>query len=372
MGVKIYASENEYWAYDISTFSTWSECLKQAKYGYNKENDRLEQINMALIFGEQSRLPFYYRKLPGNISDVKTVSNILADMSFFDYKKIKLVMDRGFYSEDNINGLLKNHLKFIISTKTSLKYVKQEIDKAHDTILNFENYDADISLYMSTSTIRWNYSQERPYKGDIVKEERRLYLHIYYNRERAVSDEVTFNKLLISLNKELESGNTVSEFEKQYKKYFEVSETPKRGIKIIPKNDVMREAMKYHGYFALLTNEIKDPKEALKIYRNKDLVEKAFGNLKERLSFRRMEVSSELCLDGKMFVEFIALIYLSYIQKIMHDKGLFKDYTLQGVLDELDVIDCYEQPGCALRFGEITKRQQSLYESFNVDCPTSL
>lgn len=47
-------SENEYWVYDISTFSTWSECLKQAKYGQNKENERLEQINMALLFSEQS------------------------------------------------------------------------------------------------------------------------------------------------------------------------------------------------------------------------------------------------------------------------------------------------------------------------------
>lgn len=130
--------------------------------------------------------------------------------------------------------------------------------------------------------------------------------------------------------------------------------------------------MKYYGYFALLTNEIKDPAEALNIYRNKDLAEKAFGNPKEWLNFRRMEVSSELCLDGKIFTEFIALIYLSYIQKTMHDKGLFKDYTLQGVLDELDVIDCYEQPGCALRFGEITKRQQELYSAFRVRCPASL
>lgn len=84
-----------------------------------------------------------------------------------------------------------------------------------------------------------------------------------------------------------------------------------------------------------------------------------------------MEVSSELYLDGKMFTEFIALIYLSYIQKVMHEKGLFSNYTLQGLLDKLDVIDCYEQPGCALRFGEITKRQQALFEAFYVDCPTS-
>lgn len=34
-------------------------------------------------------------------------------------------------------------------------------------------------------------------------------------------------------------------------------------------------------------NEVNNPFEALSLYRNKDIVEKAFGNLKERLNFRR-------------------------------------------------------------------------------------
>ncbi|GAB1399132.1 hypothetical protein MASR1M66_05840 [Aminivibrio sp.] len=32
--------------------------------GRNKEHDHLPQINLALLFGEESGLPFYYRKLP--------------------------------------------------------------------------------------------------------------------------------------------------------------------------------------------------------------------------------------------------------------------------------------------------------------------
>jgi len=69
------------------------------------------------------------------------------------------------------------------------------------------------------------------------------------------------------------------------------------------------------GYFAWLSNEVKDPFEALSLYRSKDIVEKAFGNRKERLNFRRLPISSELSLNGKLFVEFIALIYLSYVKQ---------------------------------------------------------
>jgi hypothetical protein len=71
--------EKEYWAYDITSVSSYSECLKQVRYGMNKEHDHLAQLNLALVFGQESSLPFYYRKLPGNVTDVKTVRNMLAD-----------------------------------------------------------------------------------------------------------------------------------------------------------------------------------------------------------------------------------------------------------------------------------------------------
>lgn len=116
--------------------------------------------------------------------------------------------------------------------------------------------------------------------------------------------------------------------------------------------------VKFH--FVLLSNGIKEPLEALDIYRSKDVIEKAFDNLKERLNMRRTSVSSDENLDGKLFIQFIGLIYLSYIKKAMGDHNLYKDYTLQGLLDELDIIELFKQPGKKPRVGEITKKQQTL------------
>ncbi len=153
---------------------------------------------------------------------------------------------------------------------------------------------------------------------------------------------------------------------------FDINTTPARGTKVTAREEAIVEAKKNYGYFALISNEVKDPIEALEIYRNKDLVEKAFGNLKERLNFSRTAVSSEQSLDGKLFVEFVALIYLSYLKKKMQEKNLFKKYTMQGLLDEFDVIECFEQPGRDLRVGEVTKLHIELYEAMEVAPPTSL
>lgn len=86
----------------------------------------------------------------------------------------------------------------------------------------------------------------------------------------------------------------------------------------------MDAAEKDYGYFALISNEIKDPIKALETYRNKDLVEKAFGNLKERLNMRRTVMSSDSALEGKLFVQFIALIYLSYIKSRCRNRVYIK------------------------------------------------
>ena len=364
--------ENEYWAYDTTSISSYSESLNQVKYGMNKDHDPLPQINLALLFGEDSGLPFYYRKLAGNISDVTTLKKLLADLKRLDLGKVNLVMDRGFYSEDNINALYQNNLKFLIATKVSLKLVQTELDKIRDSIKTRSNYNSTYQLYSHSAAIEWNYSQTRPRKRDVIKDTRRMYLHIYYNSEKALEHESRFNVMLDQLEAELKSGNRKQENEKQYAKYFDITETPVRGIKITSNQDAISKAEKDYGFFALMSNDIKDPIKALEIYRNKDLVEKAFGNLKERLNLRRTAVSSEGSLDGKLFVQFVALIYMSYLKKKMSDERLFERYTMQELLDELDVIEVFEYPGNALKVGEVTKKQENLYKSLGVNSPTTL
>lgn len=362
--------EKEYWAFDITSISSYSETLCQVKKGRNKENDRLAQINLALLFGEESGLPFYYRKLPGNITDVKTVKQLMAEFDVMGYKKVSVILDRGFYSKDNINLLFKNHQKFIIGVKLGLNYVKDVLEVERENLGLWTNLQTQFGAYGICRTIDWAYEQERPYKGDVLKDTRRAYLHVFYNPEKAARDQVEMNDYLTSLHNDLSENKKKDYRAKDYEKYFEVTTTPKRGKKIKPKEDAMREAARNYGYFALLSNEVHDPFEALSLYRSKDIVEKGFGNLKDRLNFRRMEVSSELSLNGKLFVEFIALIYLSYVKKKMQDAALFEKWTLQGLLDELDTIELFESPEHGRLLGEVTKKQEDIYLALGVEPPS--
>ena len=361
--------EDEYWAYDTTSLSSYSQTLRQVQYGKNKENDRMPQINLALVFGQKSGLPFYYRKLAGNIPDVSTLKNLLADFRVLGFDKVKLVMDRGFYSEANVNGLFREHLKFIVAVQTGLSFVRREIDKVYDTLRSYENLDEQYGLYSTTILTEWDYRQERPYKQDVIAEKRRVYLHVYFNIEKLADDEAAFDRRILTLRKELQEGRRNPEHESFYRKYFEIRETPVRGIQVAVKDEAVRKAKRYYGYFVLLSNEKMDSRTALQLYRNKDLIEKSFGNIKERLNLRRLLVSSEKSLEGKLFVAFVALIYVSYIKGRMQETGLFKDYTVQTLLDKVDVIECFEDPGHELRVGEVLSKQRQIYEALGITPP---
>lgn len=358
--------EKEYWAYDSTSISSYSETMKQVKYGKNKDGKKLPQINLALLFGEESGLPFYYRKIAGNIPDVKTIQELIRELDVLGYEKIKLVMDRGYYSADNINALYKEHLKFLCSTSTALSFARGFIREVGSKKDSYEAYNSDLELYVFSRTIAWDYEQTRPYKGDTIHEERRMYLHLYFNPDKQSDDGKALNRKLDTLKAELLSGKRVPEHERDYRRFFIIKETPKRGISLSYKQDAIDAARERYGFFVLISNEVKDPVAALSLYRMRDIVEKAFWNIKERLNLRRALTSSESSLEGKLFVEFVALIYLSYIKKKMEDAGLFSRYTMHELLDELDVIECFVEPGKAPIQGEILKKQEQIYRDLGV------
>ena len=362
--------ETEFLAFDTTSISSYSQLIKQVKFGKNKEGDNLPQINLALLLGEETGLPVYYRKLPGNLPDVKTIDKLLKDISAFQLDKVKLVMDRGFYSADNINAMYKNHYKFLIGAKLSLSIVNKKLDTIRDEIRTRKNYHVEVGVFAKGCLQEWPYKEIKSQTGEEINETRRIYVHYYYNDQKATDDRMRFYHELDRLEEELHCGKRKPEHESKYNKYFKITTTPVRGIKVEPKQEVIDQAEKNFGYFVLMSNGLKDSIEALNIYRTKDLIEKSFENLKEHLNMRRESVSSEEGLEGKLFLQFVALIYTCYIKKVMDDKKLFAKYSMKELLDELDIIEIYQEPGNRSHIGEITGKQKMIYEAMGVEIPS--
>ena len=353
--------ENDYLCYDITSVSSYGELNEYVKHGYNRDGVKLPQINMALLFGQKSQLPVYYNRLPGNISDVITLHNILKTFNYLEPSKLHLVLDKGFYSQTNMDELLQVRDKFTIAVPMR-KWVQQIIDEVKETIQNPENYrklDGEI-LYVHTKLYPWG------------KERRRCYVHLYYNAHVAAAATDGFTEELLSYKEELETGKLISAHEDAYKAFFIIKETPVRGRKVLFNNEAIQQYRNnYAGFYVLLTNDIKDPVEALVVYRNKDAVEKCFDDLKNQLDMKRLRIHSSASMDGRLFVQFIALILMSALRKKMRDTGLIEKYTTREFLMEMETLTKVRYSG---RYGhiltEVTKPQRHILESLGINLET--
>jgi transposase len=123
----------------------------------------------------------------------------------------------------------------------------------------------------------------------------------------------------------------------------------------------------YAGFYAIMTNDIKDPLQALMVYRNKDVVEKCFDDLKNQLDMKRLRTHSSPAMDGRLFVQFIALILMSALRRKMRETKLTEKHTVRELLMEMETLTQIRFSG---KYGhmltEITKPQRLIMESFEV------
>ena len=180
-----------------------------------------------------------------------------------------------------------------------------------------------------------------------------------------------FNKELISYKEELESGNLKAEHKEYYESFFIVTSTPVQGMKVSYNSEAVRQHIKrYAGFQAIFTTRFKDPVEALQVYRDKDIVEKCFDDLKNSLDMKRLRVHSIETVDGRLFVQFISLIFTSAIRREMRKSKLIEKYTVRELLLEMDPLTKIRYSG---KYGqiltEITKPQREILELLGIQSP---
>lgn len=88
----------------------------------------------------------------------------------------------------------------------------------------------------------------------------------------------------------------------------------------------------------LATNDIKNKVRALKVYWNKDSVEKYSNDLKNDLDIKGIRIHSAAAMEGRIFIQFVSLFITTRLKQVMNEVGWFKDYDLQEVLNEMKTV----------------------------------
>ncbi len=124
------------------------------------------------------------------------------------------------------------------------------------------------------------------------------------------------------------------------------------------------------GYFIILTSGIEteaiDPVSVLDNYRARDIVEKLYDSLKNEDGQYRLRTGNESSAYGRFFLNFIALILRSELNKRMKKSNMRKRMTTARLLDELGKIKSVTTASGKNILLEITKKQRELISSLKI------
>ena len=331
-----------YVSYDSTNKNCKAGEIEMAEYGHPKNDVGAPIVNYSLAYDLNNKIPLLYESYPGSLTDVTQLQALIDKFNNYGYKNLGFVLDRGYFSRTNLDYMRKYGYEYIIMVKGKYQYIRTIIDEVKGSFeKKIANFIREYDTYGTTVC------------GKLYKEdEKDSYFHLYYklNKDEAESTVITrdMNKMEDEMNTHLNKDWIMPiEYEKYYIPLYDINSNRCVFLGFKRKDNVIEEALKYSGYFAIVTSNKMTAAEALRLYKNRDISEKLFCSDKSFLGNNSFRVSTTASMESKIFIEFIALIIRSKLYSLLKDRmkemSNSPNYmTVPGAIEELEKIKLYK------------------------------
>ena len=381
--VRFHGSEvteaRRFWALNSTSITSYSENISSVEYGHNKDLIDAPQTNVLLIVDQKTGEPVYYRNFDGNVPDVCTVRNTLAELAMLNIstENVVLVTYKGYCSNKNWEDMLRSSVSFICNARRNMhSAVTTLINENYHRLVDWNNKIEYIGQNAVTIPIEWVYD-EYPVKGRLGQKNARktLYFHLYYSKE--INDEIA-NRLSSNLADALRQLRSDPDKLTETQRKLIADYTTEADGKTIISMSKVDEKLRYAGVRVLVSDTITDPLECCVAYEERNQVEHAFNTLKARLSCNRTGVHSTKAWEGKLFLQMLASAIAGMVRarvKIYNESAVRKkcrvhydsDYKLLARLNNVYMTKCRS----GWIFDEVVGKKKELFRVLGVPVPTA-
>ena len=358
--------EKIYISYDSTNKNCQAGDIEMVEFGHPKVDVGQPVFNYAVAYDTHNQEPLFYEKYPGSLNDISQLQFMLDKAFGYGYKKIGFILDRGYFSCENIQYMDKCGYSFVIMVKGMASLVNELVLKHKGTFESKRvNNIYEYGVYGKTV-------KHRLYVGD--KKER--YFHLYHSISKESVEragiENRLNQMTLYLKK---YQNKVKEFGPGFEKYFNLHYDEKTQAFVLPEErcTVVERELDLAGYFCIITSEKMSAKEAIELYKSRDTSEKLFRGDKSYLGNKSIRVYSEESARAKIFVEFVAMILRCKMYTKLKEemKKLEKKpnyMTVPAALKELEKIEMVRQLDNVYRLDHaVTANQKMILNAFGLD-----
>lgn len=331
--------------YDVTnTYLYGKKCLL-GKLGHDKEGVKgrpLIQIGLGVTKDEG--IPLFHRAFDGNIHDSKTLQDLITTFRHYRLKSGTLIYDRGITSSRNvadIKGLNWETLCGLALTENVKAFWRPVIRKSN-------RLELEDRVQLNKTTF---YVTARPYFLDKIKGD----LHLCFNARQQLDlrdsrrDEIVHAQQLLREDKAIKSG---------LEKYFD-----QKGNIIVKALD---KAEEFDGYSCIFSTRRIAKDQLVRLYFDKDLVEKAFRSLKGVVKLQPIRHWLSQRVIAHVFLCYLAYLLLSLLKfrlkalSISPDDALYELSTMYKVYlrDSKNLFKIS-------RVVTLTKRQETILKSID-------
>lgn len=337
--------------YDLTPLTYYGNHNDLARYGHAYRKTGEKQVNLVLAVTMQHKLPIHHKVLPGNIVSVSTIHSFLKELNVFGVKHIIMVLDRGFYSQRNVDEILGYEHDVIGGLNTRLNITKKALTKS----INIEN---------SRNLIR--------YPDDVIfaKEfsQKNFRILVYHDPKRRNEEFTTFYEGLGEVEQKLnelmatiftEKKDMFEELEGvcgDYGEYFrfEYKFSKDWTFTYKLKHKKIQARTNRLGKTILFTSTSLSLEDVLKLYREKDVIDKTFKLMKSR-GLTPLKSNNEDSMKSRVFLAYLGYLLLSLLRVKLRE-----EMSLEGALKQLSWVREVVYKDGSRELPELTKQQKAV------------
>ena len=312
---KIYQLDSKGIVYDLTNTYFYGKKCPMGKPGRSKEGKRQNDlIQIALATTQKEGIPVFHKVFNGNVHDSKTLSNVSDNFSKYNLNSGLFIYDRGIVSEKNLNFIRKLgwHTLCGLPFREKEKNIIRKFLQA-GSISHVSNM-----VQVGNSVF---YVKGVPHSFGSIKGK----LIICYNESKKMEIAQSRRLKILESQKLKKEGKKIEES-------LDIYLTPTGRIR----NDVLEKEEEFDGYSCIFCTKNISDKNVVRLYFDKDIIEKAFRTLKGVSNIRPIRFWLAKQVKAHVFICYLSYLLLSALKLDLQSKGI--DISPEKAIEDLETM----------------------------------
>lgn len=297
----------------------------------NHNGDINNEVRLIYVVQQSTGLPIFFRCVPGNIIDVKTISRTILYLKQLGVDTHFAITDAGYVSEENLEIFYRENISFLSRLQPNRVLYKQIVKEHLPTLKSEGILVKQNQRVIRVKKVPCQLCEHRSKNGEVRQKGHTGYAYLCMDEQRASLEKSHL------VTKVAQGTLALEDFDKE--------------------SDQL-------GLFVLISKRSIAPDKVVSLYYTRQEIEQVFDFGKNYASMLPLSVQQESTFRGHMVLAFLAGIVVKMLCKDLKSTG----YPVKPTLENLKGQTCVKV-GDIFVTNEANRHARAAYDALSIEFP---